>query len=319
MRRVLSDKPLLTDLFPEDTEAVALRDGRLGGYAGDPTVVAIVGSRAMAREAEALSLPGLRLFQLTSAGFDGVPVASFSQKDVWVCHAGDTYTVPIAETVVYGMLQMARRYRRNPNHHWLRLTRHYRYLQELYGKSVMILGAGRIGTAVAERLAAFGMTVYGYDPYCPEKPPYRSLYRTFDALLEALPGCDYVVSTLPDTPQTRGCIGPAFVDRLKPGSVFVNVGRQATIDRQALYGTLKSRRIGGAVLDMFEPFPNPLQNPFRRLSNVIVLPGVAAISREADERLTRHVSQNVAAVLRGETPAFIVRPPEDRSDAVNEG
>lgn len=278
----------------------------LASYNQKARVEAIVGSRAMAIDAASMELPALQFVQLTSAGFDGVPLKEYAAKKVLVANAGTVYSVPIAETVVYGMLQMAKRYRKNPNSHRLRLTRGYRYLTELAGKTAVILGAGSIGTEVAKRLSGFGMTIWGYDPYCPEKPEYETLFRDLSSLKKALPQVDFVISTLPDNEETRGMIDKTFLDCLEPKAVLVNVGRKAVIRQEDLYAALKSGRLGGAVLDMFEVFPNPVTNRFRRLKNTIVLPGVAAISQESQQRRNDHILRNLALAGRGEEPAYLI-------------
>ena len=134
-------------------------------------VVAICGSRAMAIATEKMNFPKLKLFQLTSAGFDGVPCEEFSKKGVLVANAGNCYSIPIAETVVFSILQFAKRLRLNPSNRMFKLTRNYKLISELDGKKVLILGAGNIGTAIAKRLSGFDMYIDGYDPYCVEKSP----------------------------------------------------------------------------------------------------------------------------------------------------
>lgn len=280
--------------------------GQLASYPRKAEVTAIVGSRAMAIDAASLSFPGLKLVQLTSAGFDGVPLEAYASAGVAVANAGSVYSVPIAETVVYGMLQMAKRYHKNPKRHRLRLTRGYRYLTELAGKTAVILGAGSIGTEVARRLNGLGMTVWGYDPYCPEKPEYARLFRDMEALKQALPACRYVISTLPDNAETRGVLDRTVFGCMTRETVFVNVGRKAVIQQDDLYAALKSGQLGGAVLDMFEVFPNPVTNRFRRLRNTVILPGVAAISQESRERRDDHILANLARVERGEEPRCVV-------------
>jgi phosphoglycerate dehydrogenase-like enzyme len=94
--------------------------------------------------------------------------------------------------------------------------------------------------------------------------------------------------------------------RMKPGAVLVNVGRRAVLNEPDLYRALKSGTLGGAVLDMFEWFPNPVTNRFRRLGNVVVLPGVAAISMESRLRLRQLIVRNLAKVACGDEPEHVV-------------
>lgn len=306
MKIVLSDKKLNREFFSDDVVIKNVSYKELDKYDGNADVVAIAGSRSMAIKCSEMSFPSLKLYQLTSAGFDGVPFDKYAEKGIAVANAGTVYSVPIAETVVFGMLLMAKRLRKNVNNRHFKLLRGYNYICELDGKKALIMGAGNIGTAVADRLAGFGMMIDGYDPYCSEKPQYNKIVRTRDELIGVIGEYDYVVSTLPDNEQTRGFINGELLSKLKPTAVIVNVGRKAVFDENELYKALRAKRIGGAVLDMFEKLPNPITNKFRRLKNVIVLPGVAAISQEVNERLREHMSKNIIASLNGEAISNVI-------------
>ncbi len=266
----------------------------------------IVCCRATTIRLANLELQNLKMIQLTSAGFDNVPIDRYASKGIMVANAGSVYSVAIAETVVYGMLQMAKRYRKNPNKHLFRLTRGYKYITELYNKNVIILGAGSIGTEVADRLLGFGMNIYGYDLYCKEKEQYKHIYRRRDELIGALEKIDYIISTMPDTPETKSFINKELLSGAKNSAVFINVGRRNVINESDLYDLLKRKCISGAVLDMFEKIPNPITNKFRRLNNVIVLPGVAAISNEVNIRLNKHICNNIILLSKGKNPENIV-------------
>lgn len=287
---VLSEKKL-NYLLDKNIKCVVTNN--VIGFAEKQDVEAIVCCRATAARAININFPKLRLIQLTSAGFDGVPVNEYAKQCIAVANAGDVYSVAIAETIVYGMLMIAKRYRKNPNNHILRLTRGYKYITELFAKNVLIMGAGRIGTETAVRLNGFGMNVYGYDPYCADKEEYVHILRNKQELQNEINKFDYIVSTMPDTTETKGFINKELICRMRSNSVFVNVGRRAAINETDLYNALKNKQINAAVLDMFEKLPNPITNKFRRLKNVIVLPGVAAISREVNERLDRHICNNI--------------------------
>ena len=309
MKIILTEKNLNGYSFPEDVSVKTVGINDLKSFDCNTDVYAIVGSRAMSRICADLDLPSLKLFQLTSAGFDGVPCDEFTKKGVAVANAGTVYSVPIAETVVFGMLTVAKKLRNNPNNRHFKFTRHYSTISELYGKNVLIMGAGNIGTAVADRLLGFDMTINGYDPYCPQKSQYRHIIRTRDELKSKVSEYDYIVSTLPDNEQTKGFINQELLDAMKSTAVIINVGRKSVLNEEDLYKALKSKTIGGAVLDMFEKIPNPITNKFRRLRNTVVLPGVSAISREVNVRLREHVYKNLVAVLEG----------KEISNRINEG
>ena len=307
MSTVVSEIPLPDSGLPVGVTLVRGGRARIRRLEGDSSLVAIVCSRALARTVVGLEIPGLRLVQLTSAGYDGVPLDEYSKRGVMVANAGDVYTTPIAEMVMYGILQMAKRYRRNPNRHSARLLRNYHHIVELSGKRAVIIGTGRIGTAVAKRLSAFDVHVTGYNPRTDPGPEFDEVVYTQSALYSALANAEYVVCALPGDDSTRGFVDANLLDHLSPAAVLVNVGRRETIREEDLYRVLRSKAIGGAVLDMFEVMPNPLTNRFRRLGNVIVLPAVAAVSREVSARLGSLAAQNITAVLDGRTPENLVR------------
>lgn len=294
---VLSDKDLSSYFFSDEVTFKQVTYKSIDAYLLDERVVAIAGSRAMAIKCATASLPSLKLFQLTSAGFDGVPCEEYAKRGVAVANAGGVYSAPIAETVVFGILQMAKRLRKNPNNRRPKFTRGYSEITELMGKKALVLGAGNIGTAVAKRLSAFEMQIDGYDPYCPEKAPYGRILRDRAELLGHVGEYDYVVCTLPDNEQTRGSLDKEFFSAMNAKAIIVNVGRRAVFNEDDFYTALKNKKIGGAVLDMFEKLPNPITNRFRRLKNVIVWPGVSAISRELNERLKKHMYANIISAL----------------------
>ncbi len=304
---VLSEVGIDASLLNKEIHVLPVDRNTIGKYSGNGEVRAIVCSRAIAALAPGLDFPALALVNLTSAGYDGVPVGEFKKRGVLVANAGSVYSIPIAETVVFGMLLMAKKLRKNPNNRFFRITRKYnQYISELAGKRVMILGTGNIGTEVAKRLTGFDMRILGFDKFVSEKSPFDQIVSTVDALKEALPGCRYVVSTLPDTDDTRGLINNELLSCMGRDCVLVNVGRTAVLDKEALFMALKTKAISGAVLDMFEKLPNPVTNRFRRLGNVIVFPGVAAISKDTNCRLQSHLAHNLNCVNSGQTPASII-------------
>lgn len=302
---VLTDKKLYAEKINAEIITVS-GINELKRFSDNKDVAVICGSRAMAIETEKLSFPSLKLFQLTSAGFDGVPLEAFIEKGVAVANAGSVYSVPIAETVVFGMLQYAKRLRKNPNSRRFKITRGYKYITELKDKKVLIMGAGNIGTAIAQRLNGFEMIIDGYDPYCSQKEQYEKIIRNRQALINAIGEYDYIISTLPDNEETRNFINAELFTAMKDTAVIVNVGRKAVFNEIDFYSALKNKRIGGAVLDMFEKLPNPVTNKFRRLKNVIVLPGVSAISKELDIRLRELMTCNTIAALKDEKIANVI-------------
>lgn len=306
MRIILSDKRLDIEKFPADVKVEYITYKTLDKYNQNSDVIAIVGSRAMAIKAIEMDLKGLKLFQLTSAGYDGVPCEKYADKNIMVANAGNVYSIPIAETVVFGILSVAKKLHKNPNNRHFKLQRHYNTITELANKKLLIMGAGNIGTAIANRLAGFEMQIDGYDLFCVKKSQYQKMLRSRDELIKHIGDYDYIVSTLPDNAQTKGFINYELFDAMKKNVVIVNVGRRAVFNENDFYKVLKTKKIGGAVLDMFEKIPNPIQNKFRRLNNVIVLPGVSAVSQEVDSRLKNMIESNVLSMLMGKEIEYVI-------------
>ena len=266
----------------------------------------IICCRATARIVSEMNFPKLKLVQLTSAGFDGVPIELYRQKGIYVANAGSVYSIPIAETVIYGMLQMAKRYHENPQKHRIRIARNYKYITELYGKTVTILGTGSIGGEIAKRLQGFEMKTYGFSKSGRQKEYFAENTNRLGRLKEMLGESQFVISTLPDQADLKGFINAELISCMKSDCVLLNVGRNMTINKRDLFRALKTRQIGGAVLDMFEKVPNPITNIFRRLSNTIVWPGVSAISREVSGRLEEHAKSNILKTKKTEEPNCVV-------------
>lgn len=302
---ILSEKKL-HNIANKDVEIKYINRKNISEFNGNEDVAAIICSRATSIMVEKLDFPNLRMIQLTSAGFDNVPLEKYRNRGINVCNAGGVYSIAMAEMVVYGIMRMQKRYYKNPNHVFLRPFRNYHYISELYGKDAIVLATGNIGTEIAKRLKAFGVTMYGYDKFVKENENFTKIVSTREDLMDVLGECDFVISTLPHMSDTDGFIDKELLKKFKSDAVFINVGRRKTINEKDLYNSLKAKQIRGAVLDMFEKVPNPFTNPFRRLSNVIVFPGVTAISVETNMRLCDFMSENINRILNGEEPICIV-------------
>lgn len=284
---------------PQLSEAVLVDEKSIMQYDGNADVEALVCSRAVAQVCQHLHLPNLKVIQLFSAGFDGIDPKLLQRKGVHLCNAANVYNVGMAEFVVYAMLMRAKRYNHSIKNRWLRPLRNYRYITELAGKTVGILGAGNIGGQIAKRLEAFDMHVLGYDLKTDKRPHFEKVYNQ-DNLAEFLGQCDYIVNCMPLFPSTEGMLCKAWFDQMKKNVTIVNVGRKKLINDHDLISFLKENKDATAVLDMFEKVPNPFTNPYRRLSNVLVLPGVTAISQEINQKLATLITENMRRLRSGE-------------------
>lgn len=284
---------------PQLTGLQAVNADTIKQYEGNIDIEALICSRDVAQVAQHMNIPNLKVIQLFSAGFDNIDPKLLQSKGIHLCNAANVYNTGMAEFVVYAMLMRAKRYHKSLKNHWLRPLRNYHYITELAGKTVGILGAGNIGGQIAKRLEAFEMHVLGYDIKTDDRPHFEKIYNA-EGLTEFLSRCDYIVNSMPLFKSTERMLDREWFDKMKPDVTIVNVGRKKIINDHDFIAFLKNHKEATAVLDMFEKIPNPITNPYRRLSNVLVLPGVTAISKEIDEKLSNLITENMRRLKCGE-------------------
>jgi phosphoglycerate dehydrogenase-like enzyme len=178
--------------------------------------------------------------------------------------------------------------------------------RELRGRTVGLLGAGRIGRAVAERLKPFDVRLIYFDPVALPREIEHSLgleRRSFDELLVE---ADILSLHLPLTAATRRAIDVAALARMKPGAYLVNTSRGGLVDEPALIAALRDGRLAGAALDVFDPEPPVAGNPLLAMPNVVLMPHVAAGTRDAFMEKMRFIFDNLERFWRGETVENLV-------------
>jgi glyoxylate reductase len=170
--------------------------------------------------------------------------------------------------------------------------------REVHSTTLGILGMGRIGRQVALRAQGFGMKVLYHNRNRSDEAEValKANYATKDELLAT---SDYVVLTLPLTPETRGFIGRVELAKMKPNAVLVNVARGAVVDKDALTETLQARRIFAAALDVTDPEPLPRDDPLLKLDNVIITPHLGSATQETRTRMAEVSVENLLAGLAG--------------------
>jgi D-3-phosphoglycerate dehydrogenase len=179
---------------------------------------------------------------------------------------------------------------------------HDRYKEmpvDLYGKTVLIVGFGKIGTRSARRFAAMETNVLIYDPYTYPETIRGMGYEPVGDLDEAVARADFITIHCPKTPETIGLFNAARLARMKKSAYLVNTARGGIIDEKALYDALSKNRIAGAALDVFEQEPTPSDNPLLTLGNFIAAPHMAGVTREAVDRMAIITAQNLLSVLDG--------------------
>jgi phosphogluconate 2-dehydrogenase len=176
---------------------------------------------------------------------------------------------------------------------------------DVHGKTLGILGFGRIGQAVARRAAlGFGMPVKYHGPRAVDVPELRGR-AVHTPLDELLAGCDIVAATLPLTERTRGLLGPREFGLMKPGAIFVNGGRGATVQEPALLQALDSGHLRAAGLDVFAIEPLPAESPLRRHPKVTALPHIGSATHETRHAMAVLATTNLLQALAGQAPQAV--------------
>jgi D-3-phosphoglycerate dehydrogenase len=173
--------------------------------------------------------------------------------------------------------------------------------EELYGRTLAIIGFGAIGRRVAAMAAAFGMRIVVYDPYCDARV-VETAGAEYASLDQALSQADIVSVHLPVTPATKGIIDASWFSRMKPGAKLINTARAAVVDQRAMVDALESGRLSGAAVDVMWIEPCPSNHPFLSMPNVIVLPHQAGATVDIDRWQSRMIAEELERYLRGETP-----------------
>jgi D-3-phosphoglycerate dehydrogenase len=265
-----------------------------------PEVDAVLVRSATRIDDEALAAARrLRVVARAGVGLDNVDVRAATQAGVMVVNAPTSNIVSAAELAVALMLAAARHI--SPAHAALRggEWKRSKYTGiELYEKTVGIVGLGRIGVLVAQRLAAFGMHVLAFDPYVQAGRAAQVGVRLVD-LDTLLRESDFMSVHLPKTPETVGLIGAEQLGIAKPELVLVNAARGGIVDEGALYDALKTGRIAAAGLDVFASEPCT-DSPLFELDTVVATPHLGASTTEAQEKAGIAVARSVRLALAGE-------------------
>ena len=233
----------------------------------------------------------LRFIQLTSAGFDRVPMEEVNRRGIKICNARGVYGIPMAEFAVAGVLQLYKQSRffaeNQKSHGWNK----HRELLELWGKQVAIVGCGNIGQECAKRFAAFDCRVVGVDIFEAELPNISKMYH-ISKLQEVLPHSDVVVLTLPLTEETKHLFGESAFAAMKKGAILVNIARGGVVDTKALIQALQDH-LGGAVLDVFEEEPLSPDSPLWDMEQVLLTPHNSFVGDHNSQRLESVIFSNL--------------------------
>jgi D-3-phosphoglycerate dehydrogenase / 2-oxoglutarate reductase len=262
--------------------------------------VALGGTRFGEPELEASQ--DMRVVTRIGVGYDAVDVLALSRRKVPLMVAGTANSPSVAEQAMFMMLWLAKRavemHTLVKNGQWA--TRLGLLPYDLYGKTVLIVGFGRIGTRTAKRCLAMEMNVLIYDPYKPAAEIKAAGCELVGDLDAALPRADFVSVHCPKTPETVGMFNAARLKLMKKTAYLVNTARGGIVEETALYDALSSGKLAGAGLDVFEQEPPPAGHSLFELPNVIIAPHVAGVTIEAVDRMSAQTARNILSVLDGE-------------------
>jgi D-3-phosphoglycerate dehydrogenase len=253
------------------------------------------------RQAEMDASPAMQVVARIGVGYDAVEVPALTARSVPLMVAGTANSISVAEQAFHLIIALAKK-----NRAMDALVRENKWGQrqgslpmELAGKTVLIVGFGRIGTRTARRCAAFDMTVVIHDPYINQDSIRSAGYEPAGDLNAVLPRADIVCIHCPKNPETIGLFNADRLGRMKRGSLIVNTARGGIIDESALYQALTSGHLAGAGLDVFDQEPTPADNPLLKLDQVISSPHMAGVTTEAVAAMAVATSRNILSVLDG--------------------
>ncbi len=298
-------KHFLVEMNKEDrdfSQAELLR--RLKGASG---VVAMLGNKFDARVISRLD--GVKVISNFAVGYNNVDVAAATKKGIAVTNTPGVLTDATADMVFGLLLAAARRIAEGD-----RLVRAGKFKgwtpmlmlgHDVSGKTIGIVGAGRIGTAVARRSSGFGMRILYFSHKRNKK--IESLGGRAVSLKTLLKESDFISVNVPLSAETEGMIGRKEIGLMKQTGILINTSRGEVVDEPALITALRNRKIAGAGLDVYVKEPD-VRREFLKLDNVVLAPHLGSATFETRSRMSELAALNAIAVLKGERPPAIVNP-----------
>src|SRR4051812_25565998 len=258
--------------------------------------------------AEMLENPGrLRAVVRAGVGVDNIDVAAATRKGIVVMNTPGGNTVSTAEHTVAMMMTLARHIpAADQSLHGGKWERGKLVGTQLAGKTLGVVGLGRIGREVARRAAGLDMKVVGYDPFLAPAAAGQLGIETVAGLDELLPRVDYLTVHTPLTDETRDLIGAPQLGMLREGARVINCARGGIVNEEALAEALRSGHLAGAALDVFVQEPPPADHPLLGLPNVVVTPHLGASTVEAQLSVAREAAQLMADYLTRGVVGFAV-------------
>ena len=276
-----------------------------------PAAEGLIGSSYLIDEALLARAPRLQVISSISVGVDNYDIAALRQRGIMLCHTPGVLTETTADTLFALVMTASRRLVELANHvrdgHWNANIGENLFGWDVHGKTLGILGFGRIGQALARRAAlGFDMPVLYHD-VAPVDVPALAGRACHAPLGEVLQRADIVAVTLPLTAATRGLMDARAFASMKPGAIFVNGARGTIVDEQALLDALDHGSLRAAALDVFATEPLPLASPLRRHPKVTCLPHIGSATHETRLAMAELATTNLLAALAGAPPPAVYR------------
>ena len=256
--------------------------------------------------------PRLEAVASVSVGVDNYDINYLSERKILLTNTPDVLTETTADTGFALILASARRVVELANlvrnGHWKKNVGPEHFGTDVHGKTLGIIGMGRIGEALAQRgHFGFGMPViyHSNSPKPAVEARFNAQYRSLEELLQQ---ADFVCLTLPLTPQTENLMGAEQFALMRPESIFINISRGKVVDELALINALQQGQIRGAGLDVFVREPLEPTSPLLQLDNVVATPHIGSATYETREAMARCAVDNLLAALAGTRPANLVNP-----------
>ncbi|MBS7607760.1 MAG: glyoxylate reductase [Candidatus Bathyarchaeia archaeon] len=257
--------------------------------------------------------PKLKIIAQMAVGYDNIDVAEATKRGIYVTNTPGVLTETTADFAWALLMAIARRvveadkYVRSGQ--W-KVSWHPSMMlgRDVHGATLGILGAGRIGTAVARRAKGFNMKIIYYDviPMPPEVEKELGARRVdLDTLFRE---ADFLSIHVPLTKETYHIVNEEKLRLMKKTAYIINTSRGPVVDEKALYKALKEGWIAGAALDVFEQEPTPMDNPLLKLDNIVVAPHIASASYETRSKMAEMVAENLVAFFEGRQPPNLVNP-----------
>ena len=286
--------PRRADELPRFREALGSADGLIGSSFR-------IGADELARA------PRLKVISSISVGVDNYDLAHLKQREVTLCHTPGVLTETTADTVFSLIMATSRRLVELSNYvregRWTRNISEDLFGWDVHGKTLGVLGFGRIGQAVARRAAlGFGMSVIFHDSFDVPVPAMLDGHAVRASFQDVLARADIVALTLPLSDETRGLMDAQAFAAMKPGAIFVNGSRGAIVREEALLAALDSGQLRAAGLDVFAVEPLSQDSPLRTHPLVTPLPHIGSATHETRRAMAELATDNLLRVLDGQAP-----------------